>query len=161
MRWTEWIALAFLMSFLTTNLDVPNREDRKVNIRTPINIAASTAAGLVFPFLTNSRDWLIALAVSWILFCDIFVVLYDRYSKFRGLKQSRSLKRATVEQKEKYQLARSSFIVTTACCVTWTNLALTYTVLCAAGTFWPESWLALPEAPVVLTSVCEITSKVW
>jgi hypothetical protein len=160
-RWAEWIPLAFLMSFLTANIDAPFRENKKGNYIFPTMMALSTSAGLIFPFCTNPILWWFVMLCSWMLFLALYVMTFVRAVSYFGL-VSEAKRNDSVHNSERLELAKASFILCTACCVTWTLLALIFTLLCVVTNIAEKgSWVKSPVIPVALTCIFEIASKVW
>ena len=88
LRWAEWTALAFLMTFLTESIDLPLEEEHNTRLAWihGINIALSTVAGGVLPFCTNRNLWVGIKVVFFVFettqtgsparglrFCDILI----------------------------------------------------------------------------------------
>jgi hypothetical protein len=164
LRWAEWIPLAFLMTFLTDNIDAPLKPDNsKPKYMLAICLTLSTAAGAVFPFCPNLTSWLIVFTVSWLLFCALYVKLYTQAKRYYAFKTARPHQRESSAFKEEcYELARSSFVLTGACTATWTMLAVTFSIICLAPAYAPPgSIFASPALSVVTTSIFEVASKIW
>ena len=134
-RWVEWIPVSFLMAFLTCNVDAPTRRNGHVNWSFATAIALSTAAGVVFPFCQDALQWNINMAVSWLLFFTLYVLTYRRASVFRRLSRLQKDATWTVVEREDYDLAKTSYGLCMAASVTWTFLALGFTVLAMAPKF--------------------------
>jgi hypothetical protein len=164
LRWAEWIPLAFLMTFLTDNIDAPLKPDSsKPKFMLAICLALSTAAGAVFPFCPNLTSWLIVFTVAWLLFCNLYVKFYTQAKRYYALKSARPHQRESSAFKEEcYELARSSFVLTGACTTTWTMLAVAFSFTCLAPAYAPPgSIFASPALSVVITSIFEVASKIW
>ena len=159
-RWVEWITLTFLMTFLTDNIDAPLRPDSsKPKYGLAICLALSTAGGVIFPFCPNLASWLVVFAHSWVLFCALFVKLYSDAMRYRA--RTRASIDISADAKESSELIRSSFILTSACCATWTMLALSFSLVCLAPTYAPGTIFAHPAFPAVCTCFFEVASKIW
>jgi signal transduction histidine kinase len=162
-RWVEWIPLAFLMTFLTCNVDVQLRkyEPSPVNFKTPTFLALSTSAGMVFPFCPDSKTWYLVLLAAWALFSSIYVLAYDRATNYYQLQSMSTSCIDSGPQKESLDLARASYNLTLICSITWTLLALSFTIVCLISRTNPESWLATPDIPIFLMTIFEVMSKIW
>lgn len=190
-RWCEWTALAFLMTFLTVNLDAPMRQVQAqeegletkpvtVNFVYPTLLAISTGCGLVFPFAPDFLTWLFVMTVSWLLFLAIFVLLDERATRFYFIRTSMvttgartnggSVTSSTVpcsaRDQELYAVSRASYVLCLACAATWTGLVVFYTVACAAPNYlaprFPQLTLLTSESlQEVGLCLFEITSKIW
>jgi hypothetical protein len=164
LRWAEWIPLAFLMTFLTDNIDAPLKpKNSRPKYMLAICLALSSAAGAVFPFCPNLTSWLIVFTVAWLLFCALYVKCYTQAKRYYALKNARPHQReSSAFKEERYELARSSFVLTGACTATWTMLAAAFSLTCLAPTYAPPgSIFASPALSVVTTSIFEVASKIW
>ena len=166
-RWAEWIPLAFLMAFLTINVDAPFRHvTPKVDFVFPTMMALSTAAGMLFPLCPDEYTWWAVMCTSWSLFSMIYVVTYQRgvdYLELKGEIRAGALKsKANAQQAERLDLTKSSFSLCVAISVTWTMLALIFTFLSVVTKVArKDSWISNPSIPVALTCTFEVMSKVW
>lgn len=163
LRWAEWIPLAFLMTFLTDNIDAPLKPDSsKPKYLLAICLALSTVAGAVFPFCPNLTTWLVVFTMSWLLFCALYVKFYAQAKRYYAFKAAISQRASAAFKEECFELARSSFVLTGACTVTWTMLALSFSFTCLAQAYAPPgSIFASPALSVVNTSIFEVASKIW
>ena len=158
MRWVEWIPLAFLMTFLTEAIDMPNH-DQAVEVAWghAWALAFSTMAGIIFPFCTTTWQWMVVFVISCILFCSLYVRLYQRMMRFRRTPVGNS-----VDEQELHDRARLSFRLLQACSIMWTGIIVAFVACCVAGKFAPEgSWWANPALPLVVECAFEIGSKMW
>jgi len=158
LRWVEWIPLSFLMTFLTEAIDMPNH-DQAVEVAWghAWALAFSTMAGIIFPFCTTPWQWMVVFVISCILFCSLYVRLYQRMMRFR-----RTPVGSSVDEQELYDRARLSFRLLQACSIMWTGIVLAFVACCIAGKYAPEgSWWANPALPLVVECAFEIGSKVW
>ena len=165
-RWAEWIPLAFLMSFLTINVDAPFKGlTPKVDFVFPSMMALSTSAGFIFPFCPDEYTWWGVMGTSWVLFSMIYVVTYQRgvdYLELKGEVKASSKSKANAQQAERLDLTKSSFSLCLAISVTWTILALLFTFLSViTKVARKDSWVSNPSIPVALTCTFEVMSKVW
>jgi hypothetical protein len=166
-RWAEWIPLAFLMAFLTINVDAPFRGPTpKVDFVFPTMMAMSTSAGLLFPLCPDEYTWWGVMGTSWSLFSMIYVVTYQKgvdYLELKGeIKAGASKSKANAQQAERLDLTKSSFSLCVAISVTWTFLALMFTFFSVVTKLArKDSWLSNPSIPVALTCTFEVMSKVW
>jgi hypothetical protein len=165
-RWAAWIPLAFLMSFLTINVDAPFKGfTPKVDFVFPTMMALSTSAGFIFPFCPDQYTWWVVMAMSWALFGKIYVVTYQRGVDFLVLKgeiKASSKSKANAQQAERLDLTKSSFSLCLAISVSWTILAILFTFLSViTKVVRQDSWVGHPSIPVILTTTFEVMSKVW
>jgi signal transduction histidine kinase len=178
LRWATWTCLAFLMTFLTCNVDAPIRHTR-ANFLYPVLLALSTACGLVFPFCETLAQWRWTMVVSWVLFMALFVLVYSRAVNYHRLKRRIGKKMGpnhndkntnintsnsvSVAEKENLDLARASYTLGCISSVSWTLLAVAFTVLTAIPTInVAEHWMWLKSPSVVtwLMSIHEVISKI-
>jgi hypothetical protein len=165
-RWAEWIPLAFLMAFLTINVDSPFKGPvPKVDFIFPSMMALSTSAGFIFPFCPDEYTWWGVMGTSWSLFFMIYVVTYQKgveYLELKGEVKANSKSKANAQQAERLDLTKSSFSLCLAISVTWTILALLFTFLSVmTKVARKDSWVSNPAIPVALTCTFEVMSKVW
>ena len=157
-RWAEWTPLAFLMTFLTEGIDMPNQKDSTLSAWAhAIAIALSTSAGLVFPFCHSWFSWSAVFAISCVLFTSLYIRLYQRTQRFRATQRG-----TTVDEQEQYDRVRLSLRLLQACSIMWTLLVVAFCVCCIVPHYGKQdSWWASPALPLVAESVFEIGSKVW
>lgn len=161
-RWAEWVPLAFLMTFLTNNIDAPLRSPSSVTIRYPVAMALSTLAGLLFPFCYNWYAWLAVMILSWVLFMPCYMLLYERATAWRKLQKAVPLDGASATELELYKIVRSAFILSIACSTTWTALVVFYTVACLGRSLSPNgSWFASTSLNSIGMCAFEVASKIW
>jgi hypothetical protein len=174
-RWVEWTALAFLMTFFTTNVDVPVRRphSRRVTYTYASSLALSTLCGLVFPFCASKALWMSNLVVSCLLFLPIYFFLYQQVKRYGSLaklnndgrppsspKQSGSRKvHVDLESKE---IIRTSVVLGWVCTATWTGLVLFY-VVAAVGRIVASHHPLFASPSLVSIGMCffEVASKIW
>lgn len=192
-RWVEWTALAFLMTFLTNNVEAPflkraaaplsgiasptkgkgttattntvTSTTTHVGYAKAISLALSTSAGLVFPFIHSVTLWWIVMIASCVLFLPVYVLLHKRYTRYNAYRRLRlerlhqrqypkkgeevppphdpsgssfppvlSCRPSTplpAQDEERYELARTSFVLSAVCATAWTGLSVFYLVACA------------------------------
>jgi signal transduction histidine kinase len=170
-RWAEWTAAGFLMTFLVESVDLPvstmehqhvDKSKRHRNIPMiawmhGIAIGVSTAAGAVSAFCTSWNAWLAVIGFSWILFCSLFVRLYQRHHRVRNMSPG-----VCIEEKEDYDRAKYSLKTITVCTLIWTGLAGSWTVIALVTPFVPsESIFSNPALMLVSESLFESISKIW
>ena len=135
-------------------------------------MAASTAAGMVFPFCTNEIWWVVVMIVSWLLFGTIFVRLCQRFSRYQRLRlqlreheQKQKLHRETMSLlSEGVDRARSSFKMILLCTMSWTAIAATFTICCFCSKYASKdsTWASEERIPsLVIGYVLEAVSKIW
>jgi hypothetical protein len=132
-------------------------------------LAASTLAGMFFPFCKSGWTWSLNMAVSWILFCAIFALLYQRATRYYAVKKNmqanakdRSSTTSSEYSDETFEIIRSSFSLSLVCTTTWTFLALSFTLMCLAPTYAPANSIwASPTLPTIITAFFEVASKIW
>jgi signal transduction histidine kinase len=157
-RWAEWVPLAFLMTFLTEGIDLPNHQ-QAVNVAWAHAwaIALSTSAGIIFPFCAELWEWLVVFVFACILFSSLYIRLYHRTVRF-----TRTPKGNNVDEQESYDRVRLSLRLLQACSFMWTGLVLSFVACCFLPIYAPEgSFWASPALPLVSESFFEIGSKVW
>ncbi len=169
-RWAEFTALAFLMAFLTVNVDAPFKGSGshapKVNFVFPSMMALSTSAGMIFPFCPNEYLWWTIMAISWSLFFTIYVVTFQKvvdYLELKGeLKAGSAKAKANAQQAERLEIAKSSFNLCLSISISWTMLALIFTFLGVVTKLArKDSWVSNPHLLVAVTCVFEVISKIW
>lgn len=158
-RWVEWIPLSFLMTFLTESIDAPlqgNGRSKSAWLH-GIALSVSTSAGLILPFCTSWNTWLVVFGISWTLFCSLFFRIYQRYSRLSKMSTGK-----TVEEKEEYDKARYGLKCTTICAVTWSGIAVTYSVIALFKPYAaPDSIFANESLAFCNECFWEIISKIW
>ena len=162
-RWAEWTALAFIMTFLTCNLDATVQQGKgTVNFMSPTMLALSTLSGMLFPLCRDATTWWINMTVSWILFNAIYVLVYQRRKAYY-LRKNVLDDSSTVSSPDDtdIDISRSAYNLSIACASTWTMLAAVFTCMCFTNKLAPpDSWLNHPANPVIFTAFFEIASKV-
>jgi signal transduction histidine kinase len=174
-RWAEWIAAGFLMTFLTESVDMPVRSydvrqsssssrQNSTGTKTPvvawmhgIAIGVSTSAGLLTSLCTSWAAWLTIFTISWILFCSLFVRLYQRYKRLMNMSPG-----VAVEEKEDYDRAKYSLKTIAVCTVVWTALATSWSMIAfMKPTASPDSIFSSQSLVLVTESFFEALSKIW
>ena len=168
-RWAEWTPLAFLMTFLTEGIDMPlhSNDYKRLAWKHAIAIAISTSAGLFFPFCKTIKVWMTVFVVSCVLFCSLYIRLYQRYKRFQATPRG-----TTVDEQEHYDRVRLSLRLLQACSIMWTVLVLGFCLCCIApsddevvllseaGSKLRSLW-ASPALPLVAENFFEVGSKIW
>lgn len=161
-RWAEWTALAFIMTFLTCNLDATGKgEEEKVNFVYPTLLALSTLCGMIFPLCRDATTWWLNMTIAWVLFNAIYVLVYRQRKAYYLLKNTPDESRNMPPHEANIDLSRSAYNLAVACASTWTMLSVIFTYMCFTHKLAPaESWLNHPANPVIFTAFFEIASKV-
>jgi len=124
--WANFVALSFLMSFLTENIDatvknmnskltnnsnhfqstqsIRNSNDDQDTQQSPVQVswflatavASSCSAGFVFPFCPNFTTWMITMVISWILFTALYYRLYVVAMRFLEVRLHRKATQMTL-----------------------------------------------------------------
>jgi hypothetical protein len=156
-RWAEWTALAFVMTFLTESVDLSLEDaDAKHAWAVATCIALSTVCGGIFPFCPSIASWWVVFATSWLLFSVLYVRLL-----WRGTRLLRMPVAVTTADKEDQERARYSFKIMIICTCIWTSLAGAWSVCALSynyaepGSFWANDWLLL-----VVENFFEALSKI-
>ena len=157
LRWAEWTALAFIMTFLTEGIDLPIEDaDTKSSWVVATMMAFSTIAGGILPFCPDLTSWLVVFVISCLLFCALPYRLIQKGWRLRNMPKGN-----TTSEKENYERARFSVKLLVICNVLWTLLVFAFTGCCIAGkyakpgTAWASDWLVL-----VTENTCEAFSKI-
>ncbi|GAX16654.1 hypothetical protein FisN_23Lh217 [Fistulifera solaris] len=161
-RWAEWTALAFIMTFLTCNLDAAVQQgEGKVNFVYPTMLALSTFCGMLFPLCRDGISWWIVMTFAWLCFNAIFVLVYRRRKSYSFHKKTLEDSTASLPHEATLDLSRSAYNLALACASTWTMLSIVFTFMCFTNKLAPtDSWLNHPANPVVFTACFEVASKV-
>lgn len=156
-RWAEWTSLAFLMTFLTESIDLPLTGRPTIAWAHGIAIGLSTSCGGLSAFCRTWTEWLAVITVSWILFCSLFIRLYQRYRRLAFMPPG-----VTADEKEDYDRAKYSLKTIKVCAVAWTFLAVCWNAvaLMAPGAS-PGSIFARKDLVLVTESFFEALSKIW
>jgi hypothetical protein len=158
-RWAEWACLAFLMTFLTESIDLPLQGGGTfIAWLHGAAIGLSTICGAVFPFCTTWTSWMVVFTISWVLFCSLFIRLYQRSKRLAGMTRG-----DTIEKKEEYDRAKYSLKIIAVCTAVWTALAIAWSaVALLAPRYAPPGSIFASEALVLITeSIFEVISKIW
>jgi len=159
-RWVEFAPLTYLMVFLMTNVDasVRGRSEKELQ-RYSILIGSSSVSALIFPFCPNEGVWIAVLMVSVALYCNLFRLLYDRATCYFALKKEAASFISETE-KERFQVIRTSYVLTLACTITWTTLVMFF-ICCNVGKMLGYEIFANPS--IITTGACvfEVASKIW
>ncbi len=156
-RWAEWTSLAFLMTFLTESIDLPLTGKPTIAWAHGIAIGLSTSAGALSAFCDSWLSWLSVFTVSWILFCSLFIRLYQRYRRLVGMPTG-----VTVDEKEDYDRAKYSLKTIAICTLAWTCLAVAWSVVALmAPVAAADSVFARKDLVMVTECVFEALSKIW
>lgn len=165
-RWAEWTPLSFLMTFLTEGIDMPlhSIDYKRLAWTHAFAIGLSTSAGLIFPFCKTLKVWMIVFVVSCVLFCSLYIRLYQRYKRFQATKRG-----TTVDEQEHYDRVRLSLRLLQACAIMWTLLVIGFCLCCIAeelvllseaGSKLRSLW-ASPALPLITENIFEVGSKIW
>ena len=157
-RYVEWTALSFLMVFLTDNIDSNNR----LKLQTAICVSLSAASGMVLPLCKNLGTWLFVFVVATILFFELYFLLYQRVVRFYNLrdKMAKGLLKMSATEHEQYDIARSSFLLTSICSTAWTILIVSYVAVCFLPYYMPVSYVS-SSALSLHSCANEVLSKIW
>ena len=158
-RWAEWASLAFLMTFLTESIDMPlqDKKTHKIAWFHCIALGLSSSTGGILAFCTTWTTWLTVFVIAWILFCSLFVRLYQRYKRIANMTPG-----TTVDEKEDYDRAMYSLKTITVCTVSWCGLALSWSIIALYTQYAPGDSIFSSESLVLVTeNVFEIISKSW
>ena len=158
-RWAEWTPLSFLMTFMTEAIDISFNSKSRAGVRVAwfhgICIALSTFAGMLFPLCTTLTSWLVCFAVSVILFCSIYIRLYQRWALFLVTPKGTS-----VDERERYDRVRLSLRLLQVCSFWWTGLVVGFTLCCFMPHLAPNTFWAHPGLPGIIECIFEIGSKI-
>ena len=117
----------------------------------------STSGGLLTSFCTSWAAWLTIFTISWILFCSLFVRLYQRYKRLMNMSPG-----VLVEEKEDYDRAKYSLKTIAVCTVAWTALAGSWSIIALMKpTASPDSIFSSQSLVLVTESFFEALSKIW
>lgn len=158
-RWAEWAALAFLMTFLTESIDLPLQGGSTFTAWLHgAAIGLSTLSGAVFPFCTTWISWISVFTTAWVLFCSLFIRVYQRTKRLAGMTLG-----DTIEKKEEYDRAKYSLKTITVCTAVWSALAVSWSavVLLAPRYAPPGSMFASEHLVLITESIFEVISKIW
>ena len=157
LRWVEWTPLAAVMTFLTEGVDVPHpRYGMKVGLYHGMAQGISTAVGLLFPFVPNRESWFVLLTVACVLFCALYVRIYQKRRVLSSMERGRY-----ADEVELYDRAELSLRLMTTCAVVWTLLILLYFFGWAAPRHLPHiPIVGSPSLPMLTETSCELMSKV-
>ncbi|CAB9499071.1 expressed unknown protein [Seminavis robusta] len=177
-RYATWVPLCFLMTFVTEAIDVPIQEQHgNIAWLHAIALALSTFAGYLFPFCTSKLAWGTNMAVSWMLFSTLYWRLYQRYQRFQALKlqEDQALLQAKQRRrnyshrsinvlKEQVTRARYSFQIMVMCSISWTGIAVAFSLECILPAYMQSSrnsFVGSPEFAMISGHVLESISKIW
>jgi len=178
LRWCEWAPLAFLMTFLTEAVGVPDGDadaaggdststssssSGKKNMsktrdwRTDHLLAAygnslaqglSTLCGFIFPFCPGFKSWMFCMLLS----CALFLVIY--YRLLVGTRRHRRMVCGTsVDEIELYSRSSLSLKLLRTCTFLWTALVLSYFLSTVGPIAFPNVEL-LQDGSLTMVSEC-------
>ena len=171
-RYCEWTPLAFMMTFFTEGVNVPEdmfsqpRDTWKQRalwywrlLHAPILHASSQGIsafmGWVFPFCTTFFWWMVAMVVS----CLTYLVLFPRlqYKRRIFLNMNRG---TSVDEIEIFDRARLSYRLLVTCAVMWTVLVTMYYFQSFAHWFVDDdSILKNKSLPFVCEAIIDVMAK--
>lgn len=157
-RWAEWTALAFLMTFLTESIDLPLEGNNTTTTSWLVatTLAVSTFCGVLLPFCPGKASWMTALSLSWALFMILPIRLIQKRNRLLKMPKG-----DTTTEKENYERARFSVKLYIICTILWTILALLFTACCIGKVYAPPDSIWANDALVLVTeNICEGLSKV-
>ena len=169
-RWAEFTALAFLMAFLTVNVDAPFKSQDsdlpRVNFLFPAMMSLSTSAGMIFPFCPNEYWWWFTMTISWLLFSMVYFVTFQKvvdYLELKGeIKAGSAKTKANAQQAERLEITKSSFNLCLTISISWTIFALIFTFFGVVTKLArKDSWVSNPHILVAVTCIFEVSSKIW
>lgn len=183
LRFAVWTPLCFLMTFLTEAIDLNWQSKASAHESFQQHsyqvawwhagfMAISCMAGVVFPFCDNFFVWWEVMILSWVFYATIYVRLYQRYKRYQLLSkqqmsQTPNNSRTTTRGpnfllNEAVDRAKMSFQLILLCSITWTLIALNFTICCFLPKFVAkDSVLASPELQFVIGTGLEAISKVY
>jgi hypothetical protein len=84
LRFAEWTSISFMMAFVVDGSDA-------TGLRGPLMLALcqsmSTGLGACLAFISAPWMWVTLLATSCVLFCTLYVRLYERHGRLRRLER--------------------------------------------------------------------------
>ena len=152
-RWAEWIALAFLTTFITECMDYPIQCQRAVWSHS-ICLALSAVCGLLLSVCTNEHLYNLLSVASLAFFSSTLVRLYQRQGRF-----ARTIKGTSVDDQECYDRIRMSLRLLQTSAVLWTLLILGR--FASTRHVAPDSILRNSLFSSIFDVAFDVVSKVW
>jgi hypothetical protein len=158
LRWAEFSALGFLITFLTEAFGV--RDARKEALSIPWLHAScqglATLCGMLFPYCSSKKSWYTLLFFAVFLFSVIFPRVMQKEKEFRRMKLGR-----TVDEAILYDRARLSLRMIHSCSICWTMFPVMFFlsgyILPAISP--PSSPFRNPALPMIFEALMDIFSK--
>ncbi|CAJ1948208.1 unnamed protein product [Cylindrotheca closterium] len=130
LRWCEWTCLSFCMTFVVAGVDPAS------GIKTGYVIGASqslsTVCGLIFPFCQTVESWTVWMIISCVLWCGIFVALFQQKKSFGKMEKG-----CSAHSVELWDRANLSYKLMMTCSIAWSTLVLMYFFAGAAAFYRP------------------------
>ena len=158
LRWCEWTPLAFILTFLTEVVDVPDPiHGLKISYLNAWCMGLSTMGGFIFPFCPGWRSWSFCMSLSVTLYSFLFPRLYHKIQTVKHMKRGN-----TLDEMEHYERARLSLQLMLICSFTWNLLVVVYFVSSCGSLFLPiDSLFRHPAFPMVGECWMDVVAKVF
>ena len=153
LRWSEWVPLVFVMTFLVDSCDIQeHRYGLKPAIFTALSQFLSTFCGYLIPFCTGFWSWLIVLSISTILWVYFFLRLKFKEARFKVFMDD-FIESNRLDEKEIHVRSSLALSLFRACGMGWSYLVVSYFIFsvilplcCSRGSLWRNpAWPLLSE----------------
>ena len=161
-RWSEWAPLAFLLTFLSEEIDVPTPVNRRISLMHSIVQGVCVMSGFVFPFVTNPIIWWSLAAVAVGMFSMLFVRIHQKRGRLAVVRADigNPESELTADRLERFNRVRLSVRSLEECAVIWTLLVVLHFFAAFAPRFVEKGHiLDTPALPMIAESFCEVVSK--
>ena len=155
-RWCEWAPLAFLLTFLAEETDIPNQEKFGYGLLHALLQGMVVSTGFVFPIIRDSTTWFRLAAVDITAFCFIYVRIHQKWVRFQRMSRS-SERNSKPVQLDRIRLSVRSM---KECAFLWSLLVVLHFLAAFAPKFLPEEHLLnTPALPMIAETLLEVLSK--
>ena len=165
LRWCGWCPCAAFMTFMVEGADMywqgeePPRDYMKKKYIHAATQGGAVFLGLLFPFCPGVISWMVCMVVA----CCLYLTNFPRmWSRRRDIPRTLPSNKASIEESERYNSARSSLKLRYITVGVWSMIVVLYFVSSVIGPkFAPEgSMLRSPSANMTCECLFDVISKV-
>lgn len=120
LRWSEWTVCAFAMTFMVQILDAKSQREA---LPLALSQGLSASCGLIFPLTSSRVEWVVAMAISFVLFAPIFPATF---SKRKGYLALRDLPKSSWADVCNFSQKHAALHIMFTCTIAWSILVINY-----------------------------------